>query len=154
MKEESLKTTETMRIVLATYAMAAEALDIKSLATLVMVSPKTDIVQSVGRILRIKHEHPIIVDVVDKHDLFQNQWFQRRRYYKKCGYRIRQIDSVRYSGMSLDWTVDKTWRWVHEPAAVLADCAVDYDSDDGGVNMPRTCLVDISSMDFDTMEYA
>jgi superfamily II DNA or RNA helicase len=55
MKQASLQETEEKQIVLATYAMAAEALDIKTLATLVMVTPKTDITQSVGRILRIKH---------------------------------------------------------------------------------------------------
>jgi hypothetical protein len=99
MKQCDLQDTEEKQIVLATYAMAAEALDIKSLATLVMVTPKTDIIQSVGRILRIKHENPIVVDIVDAHGIFQNQWAQRRRYYKKCNYHITQINSVAYRGM-------------------------------------------------------
>ena len=67
--------------------MAAEALDIKTLSRLVMATPKTDITQSVGRILRMKHENPVIVDIVDGHDCFQNQWKQRKRFYKKCNYR-------------------------------------------------------------------
>ena len=115
MKQADLQTTETKNIVLATYAMAAEALDIKTLSTLVMVTPKTDIVQSVGRILRVKHENPIIVDIVDKHDVFQNQWIQRRRFYKKCNYRIRYIDSGAYTNMSIDWTTDNKWKRVFEP---------------------------------------
>jgi len=115
MKQADLQTTETKNIVLATYAMAAEALDIKTLSTLVMVTPKTDIVQSVGRILRVKHENPIIVDIVDKHEVFQNQWFQRRRFYKKCNYRIRYIDSGAYTNMSIDWTTDSKWKRVFEP---------------------------------------
>jgi predicted helicase len=49
MKQECLKETETKQIVLATFSMAAEALDIKTLSTLFMVTPKTDIVQAVGR---------------------------------------------------------------------------------------------------------
>lgn len=118
MKPAALKETESRQIVLATYAMAAEALDIKTLSTLVMATPKTDITQSVGRILRMKHENPIIVDIVDSHDLFQNQWKQRKRYYKKCNYRIRCIDSKKYSGMSLDWSADKTWLWAFEPKEV------------------------------------
>jgi hypothetical protein len=65
------KETETKQIVLATFSMAAEALDIKTLSTLFMVTPKTDIVQAVGRILRAKHDAPIIVDLVDKHDVFK-----------------------------------------------------------------------------------
>jgi superfamily II DNA or RNA helicase len=115
MKQCDLKETEGKQIVLATYAMAAEALDIKTLSSLVMVTPKTDITQSVGRILRVKHENPIIVDIVDSHDLFQNQWKQRRVFYKKANYRIRQIDSRKYTTMSLDWKNDKTWTHVFEP---------------------------------------
>ena len=115
MKQSSLQETEEKQIVLATYAMAAEALDIKTLATLVMVTPKTDITQSVGRILRIKHENPIIVDIIDSHDIFQNQWTQRKRFYKKCNYRIRQIESPKYLGMDIDWETDQTWKRIFEP---------------------------------------
>lgn len=115
MKQCNLQETEGKQIVLATYAMAAEALDIKTLSSLVMVTPKTDITQSVGRILRVKHENPIIVDIVDSHDLFQNQWKQRRVFYKKSNYRIRQIDSRKYTNMSLDWNTDTTWMHVFEP---------------------------------------
>ena len=115
MKQANLQETETKQIVLATYAMAAEALDIKTLSTLIMITPKTDIIQSVGRILRVKHDNPIIVDIVDAHDIFQNQWVQRRRFYKKCNYRIRQVDSKQYAGMTLDWDKDVTWKRVFEP---------------------------------------
>jgi len=71
--------------------MAAEALDIKTLSILVMATPKTDITQSVGRILRIKHENPIIVDIIDTHQMFQNQWKLRKRFYKKSNYKIVTI---------------------------------------------------------------
>jgi hypothetical protein len=52
---------------------------------------------------------------VDTHDIFQNQWTQRKRFYKKCNYRIRQIESSKYGGMALDWSNDKTWKWTYEP---------------------------------------
>lgn len=114
MKQTDLEKTEKKRIVLATYAMAAEALDIKTLSTLVMVTPKTDITQSVGRILRVKHAKPIIVDLVDQHDPFQKQWIQRRRYYKKCNYKIIQNNSKKYTNMD---TVDNSdeWKLVFDP---------------------------------------
>lgn len=115
MKQKNLQETETRQIVLATYAMAAEALDIKTLSILIMASPKTDIIQSVGRILRIKHDNPIVVDIVDSHPLFQNQWKQRKRYYKKCNYRIRYIESRKYNGMNFDWNKDTNWLRVFEP---------------------------------------
>ena len=119
MKETELKESETKNIVVATYAMAAEALDIKTLSTLVMVTPKTDVIQSVGRILRMKHENPIIVDIVDSHDIFQNQWKQRLRYYKKCNYRIRQTTSSQYKNMMIDWMKDNTWKRLYDPVLKL-----------------------------------
>jgi superfamily II DNA or RNA helicase len=141
MKQVKLQETETKKIVLATYAMAAEALDIKSLATLVMVSPKTDIVQSVGRILRVKHKHPIIVDIVDMHENFQKQWLQRRRYYKKCNYRIRMTDSKKYTDMMLDWETDTTWKRVYEPKEITDNADNDKEEE-----LPTKCLININDL--------
>jgi len=106
MKERDLKETEEKKIVLATYSMAAEALDFKTLSILIMATPKKDIEQSVGRILRVKHDNPIVIDIVDPHQLFQNQWSVRKRFYKKCNYGILTIDSAKYKGMGREsgWT--------------------------------------------------
>ena len=148
MKQTELQTTETKQIVLATYAMAAEALDIKTLSSLIMVTPKTDITQSVGRILRVKGNNPIVVDIVDSHDLFQKQWVQRRRFYKKCNYRIRQIDGDTYSGMSIDWNTDKTWNWVFEPKET-GNTKLDEEDEDNQTNTIKNakCLIDNSIFD-------
>ena len=88
MKEAALKETEGKKIVIATYSMAAEALDIKTLTTLLMATPKTDIEQAVGRILREKHGNPIVIDIVDQHLPFRNQWRKRKVFYKKQNYKI------------------------------------------------------------------
>jgi superfamily II DNA or RNA helicase len=96
MKEKDLKISETKKIIIATYAMASEALDIKTLTTLVMATPKTDVTQSVGRILRTKHIQPLVIDIVDNHDLFQNQWNKRLTYYMKENYQIYHSDSNNY----------------------------------------------------------
>ena len=162
MKQIKLQETETKQIVLATYAMAAEALDIKTLSTLVMVTPKTDITQSVGRILREKHEKPIIVDIVDSHSIFQNQWTKRKTYYRKCNYRIREIDSKKYTHMLIDWTEDKTWKRVFEPkvekiaatTCKTTETTGDVDEEDDDDIEPETkktvfggkCLIDISNL--------
>ena len=147
MKQVALQATESMQIVLATYAMAAEALDIKTLSTLVMVTPKTDIVQSVGRILRVKHENPIIVDIIDHHDIFQNQWTQRKRFYKKCNYRIRQLDSKAYTNMSIDWDTDKTWKRVFEPiqSATVSTC-LDETEELKSSLLTKKCLISIDNL--------
>ena len=77
--------------------MAEEALDIKTLSTLILASPKTDVTQAVGRILRIKHKQPLVIDIVDKHDIFQRQWIKRQKFYVKQKYRIDTISSSQFN---------------------------------------------------------
>jgi len=117
MKEKDLKVTEGRRIVLATYAMAAEALDIKTLSTLVMATPKTDIEQSVGRILRAKGQNPIVVDILDSHEYLKRQWNTRRLFYKKCNYRITSTDIDGYTGFE---SMDR-WRLEYDPVTAVKE---------------------------------
>ena len=106
MKESALKDSETKQVVLATYSMASEGLDIKSLTTLFMITPMTNIEQSVGRILRQKHEFaPIVVDIIDSHDNFQRQWLKRKSFYKKQNYKIIQTNSLNYDSDASKWKV-------------------------------------------------
>lgn len=105
MKEQALKESETKKVVIATYAMASEGLDIKTLTTLIMATPKTDIEQSIGRILREKHSSPIVIDIVDSHDLFMNQWRKRKTFYKKENYKIIYITSIKYTPDTSSWEV-------------------------------------------------
>lgn len=109
MKEAALKETESKRVVIATYAMAEEALDIKTLSALILATPKTDVTQAVGRILRMKHDNPVVVDIVDQHDVFQKQYIKRRRFYMKCKYKIIQTNNRDYGkGNSI-------WKTIYEP---------------------------------------
>lgn len=107
MKEAALKESEKKRVIIATYSMAAEGLDIKTLTTLIMATPKTDIEQSVGRILRERHSSPVVVDIIDGHDIFQNQWKKRRAFYKKQNYKIIQTTNAKYDSNT------NAWREVH-----------------------------------------
>jgi len=103
MKEGALKESEKKKVILGTYAMAAEGLDIKTLTTLIMITPKTDIEQSVGRILRVKHGSPVVVDIIDKHDIFQKQWLKRKSFYRKNGYEIIHNSNLRYTPDVTNW---------------------------------------------------
>jgi superfamily II DNA or RNA helicase len=106
MKESALKESESKQVVLATYSMAAEGLDIKSLSTLFMITPMTNIEQSVGRILRQKHEFaPVVVDIIDTHDNFGRQWLKRKSFYKKQNYKIIQTSSDCYNPDVSKWHV-------------------------------------------------
>jgi superfamily II DNA or RNA helicase len=99
MAQDKLKDSESKNVVLATYSMAAEALDIKTLDSLFMASPKVDVVQAVGRILRLLTGPKSIIDLVDSHSTFQSQWAKRRKYYDSCGYTIVSTTSDEYCGI-------------------------------------------------------
>lgn len=96
MKEKDLKESESKQIILATFAMAAEALDIKSLTTLVLATPKSDIVQAVGRIMRAEHSQPLIIDIIDQHDTLLNQFNKRRSFYNEKNYKIIRTTNTNY----------------------------------------------------------
>ena len=93
MKKEKLKENEKCKILLGTFPMANEGLDIPSLNGLVLSTPKSDIIQSIGRICRMKHENiqPLIIDIVDKFSVFENQARKRFNVYKKKKYNIEDI---------------------------------------------------------------
>jgi superfamily II DNA or RNA helicase len=118
MKEAALKQSEGKKVIIATYAMASEGLDIKTLTSLILASPKTDVCQSVGRILRTKHSSPLVIDIIDEHDIFMSQWYKRRKYYKSQNYKILVCDNHEYNdGHSKD--VSK-WKVSWEPKKIQA----------------------------------
>jgi superfamily II DNA or RNA helicase len=88
MKEKDLDKSAKCRVILATYGMAEEALDIKGLSTLILASPRTSVEQAVGRILRTKEHTPIVYDVVDQHEVFRRQWKKRLKFYQKNNYTV------------------------------------------------------------------
>jgi superfamily II DNA or RNA helicase len=107
MKESELKKSEKKQVILSTYIMVSEGLDIPTLNAEFLITPKTDIVQTVGRVLRAKHSysHPIIYDFVDSHDLFQRQWLKRKTYYKKQNYKIIGSNIANYNNDYSSWKV-------------------------------------------------
>jgi superfamily II DNA or RNA helicase len=107
MKERELKITETKQVILATYSMASEGLDIPSLNAEFLITPKTDVIQTIGRVLRAKHpiSDPVIYDIYDAHDVFTRQWNKRKQYYKKQGYKIMEMTSKRYLQNHENWTL-------------------------------------------------
>jgi hypothetical protein len=64
-----------------------------------MATPKTDVQQAVGRILRSQHSsaRPVVVDITDTHDVFKRQWKKREKYYRKRGYSILYTTSILYN---------------------------------------------------------
>ena len=110
MSEQELKKSEKKQVILASFSMASEALDIPSLNAEFLITPKTDIVQCVGRVLRAKHSfsNPIIYDIKDSHDVFVRQWLKRKAYYKKQNYNIIECDSNNYNKNTSNWKITNT----------------------------------------------
>jgi superfamily II DNA or RNA helicase len=92
MKDYELNEATEADMIFATYGMAEEGLDIDKLNTLVFATPKRNIIQSIGRIMRkpindgdIK---PLVVDIVDGFSVFHNWVKTRRKYYENKKYTI------------------------------------------------------------------
>lgn len=78
------------QVLFTTYGMGEEGLDLPWLDTLVMVTPRKNLDQIIGRILR---HHPgkgtpRIVDVVDEFSMFYGMGRRRRRLYREKGYTV------------------------------------------------------------------
>lgn len=92
MKATARDVSAKKQIVLASFTMAAEGMNIRELNTVALVTPKSRIEQAVGRIFRLKKEErtfaPIIYDVRDTHDVLLGQYRKRLQFYEQCGYQL------------------------------------------------------------------
>lgn len=95
-KQSKLDEALEKKVIVGTYTMIEEGFDCKELNTLIMATPKIDIEQSVGRILRKKAEDriiaPLIIDVWDVFSTYQFKGIQRIKYYKNRNYKITYFD--------------------------------------------------------------
>ena len=93
MKQNILKENEKCDVLFATYSLAHEGLDIPKLDTLILATPKSDVVQSCGRILRetgTKKNNPLIYDIVDTWGPLVAQSRKRQAFYRKSGFNINK----------------------------------------------------------------
>ena len=83
------------QVIIGTYKMAAEGFDCPDLDTLILASPKSDIEQSVGRILRKRNKnYPLVIDIIDSFSIFTSQSKKRKKFYKKNNYEYEFEDSL------------------------------------------------------------
>lgn len=105
MKEEIRETgAKESKVLLASYSMASEAMNIKSLNAVILATPRSNVEQSTGRILRTRIDErivqPLIIDIIDPHDPLRNQYRHRLSYYKKCKYTIETVQQGKDSGIT------------------------------------------------------
>lgn len=84
MKQIKLDESAKCDIILSTYAMSSEGMDIPRINTVVLASPKSNVEQSVGRAQRKVHDQGVLIfDIVDMFSLFPSQWERRKAFYRK-----------------------------------------------------------------------
>ena len=91
MKQKDLDASAEKKIIIATFSQAHEGLDIPKLDTVILATPKSDIQQSIGRVMREtkgKKNNPHIYDVSDQWSLLTAMWYKRLKVYKAGGFKI------------------------------------------------------------------
>jgi superfamily II DNA or RNA helicase len=94
MKEAQLQESSKQKIIVGTFSQAHEGLDIPELDTILLATPKSDVKQAVGRILREtkgKKNEPIILDFRDHWGMLTSMYYKRRKMYKESGFELDKI---------------------------------------------------------------
>ena len=139
MKNEQRKESEGKDIILGTYKLASVGMDIQSLNTLVFASPRKDIEQSVGRILRKSHASypPLIIDIIDNHSLYRAQSTVRKKFYRTYGY------SIVHMRVEIDGTVKSTRRTKPKIESICIDTPPSSDESGGESPNEKECLFEL-----------
>jgi superfamily II DNA or RNA helicase len=91
MKESDLADSSEKQIIFGTFSQAHEGLDIPTLDSLILATPKSDIKQSIGRIMRegsTKQNAPHIWDIWDQWSILNSMYMKRRKVYKEGGFLV------------------------------------------------------------------
>jgi len=98
-KDEQLEKVEGRTVILATYGMAEEGLDIGDLDCIMLATPRPDVEQPVGRAFRfyVPKFKPLIVDFVDRIPGLVRWAVRREEQYKRLGVTLRnRVPASRY----------------------------------------------------------
>ena len=90
LKKNERVLAEKADLIFGSVHMAEEGLDIPELNTIILATPKKDIEQAIGRILRKSVDNmavvPLIIDISDQLSTFQGWGKKRKAYYKRNKY--------------------------------------------------------------------
>jgi hypothetical protein len=133
MKEKDLKISESKDLILATYEMVSEGLDIQALDTMLLLTPKAKVVQTTGRILRKKPEEyenqPLIIDIVDQIPSFIFLGMARKKVYTSRNYEI-VYHNVKEGIIEKTWEHDYTKEPKDRQPKSVEAAFIDTDEDD------------------------
>ena len=84
MDQTALEAATKAKVVVGTFSLAQEGLDIPTLDTVFLVTPHSDVKQAIGRIMR-GASSPVIWDVVDSWSILYSMWRKRLGTYRDLG---------------------------------------------------------------------
>lgn len=91
MKEAELTESAKAQVIVATFTLAHEGLDIPALDTVILSTPHSDVKQAVGRIMREtkgKNNDPVIYDMVDHWSVLWAMYSKRLKMYHESGFAV------------------------------------------------------------------
>ncbi|CAH6421552.1 Superfamily II DNA or RNA helicase [uncultured virus] len=105
MKQRELELASKSDVIFGSYEMAQEGLDIDDLNTLVFATPKKNIIQSIGRIMRkpLKQGdvNPLIVDIIDQYSCFTDWGEKRVKYYESKKFEVCEYSAWKENIISI-----------------------------------------------------
>ena len=99
---EEIEEGSRKRVIVATFSLAHEGLDIPTLDSLILATPKSNITQAVGRILREtkgKQFKPVVVDIKDNWGLLTAMFYKRIKVYKAHGFQMNNRPTAAASSL-------------------------------------------------------
>jgi hypothetical protein len=103
---------------------------------LILATPISDIVQSIGRIDRIKHCNivPLIVDIVDKFSIYENQARKRFTLFKKKKY---QIEDIHYDIDRMHKGISKNYFFHNIKDTEKSDTESEFSNEENTMNLSK-----------------
>jgi len=91
MKQAELDESARKHVVVGTFSLAHEGLDIPTLSAIVFATPHSDVRQAVGRILRVSGPKDVY-DIVDTWNVMNAMYGRRLNIYKAAGFQVPVAD--------------------------------------------------------------
>ena len=89
-----LERSKEKAVLLGTYSYVKEGFDLPTLDAMILATPRSDVIQACGRVLRFQTRlSPIIIDIVDEYFIGRAQFNKRKIYYDRSGFTVNNTYS-------------------------------------------------------------
>ena len=89
-----LERSKEKAVLLGTYSYVKEGFDLPTLDAMILATPRSDVVQACGRVLRFETSlSPTIIDIVDEWIIGRAQYNKRKIYYENSGFSVNNTYS-------------------------------------------------------------